>query len=99
MVLPIPSLESLPNHTPDNPLSIERQLFRERIPYDVVDVSRIPMVSSSDPPSSGSSEWTPPTDDKVEIWGLTGWFLDVLLRRFGVWQSEKDVTGDTNSRL
>jgi hypothetical protein len=56
------------------------------------------MVSTFDTPS-GASEWTSPTNDKVKIWGLTGWFLDVLLRRLGVWQVERDVTHDTNSRL
>lgn len=92
IVLPIPGLEFITDTS--EPLSIIRQMFRERVPYDVVDVSRIPMVSLSD---SSSSEWTSPTGDRVEIWGLTGWILDVMLRRFGVWPMNKNVS--SRSRL
>jgi hypothetical protein len=35
----------------------------------------------------------------VQVWGLTGWILDVMLRRFGVWPTDKHVRQDVNSHL
>lgn len=79
-------------------LGLKQRLFRNRLPYDVVDVSHVPLIQPAT--NAGTSEvhrnvirnsaWGPPmvsegSTDDVEIWGLTGWFLDVFLRKFRLW--------------
>lgn len=90
VALPIPSLQGLPDSRIPG-LGLEQQLFRNRFPYDVIDISNAPVVESS---GKDGSEWTESLvsrglADKVEIWGLTGWFVDVFLRKLGIWGEMK----------
>lgn len=87
-------------------LELNRRLFRDRVPYDVVDVSHVPVIqprpagwSALSSSQAHHSQWEPSMvsqglADEVEIWGLTGWFLDVFLRKFGIWD-EVDRSGLT----
>jgi hypothetical protein len=86
VALSIPSLQGLPSSSIPV-LGLEQQLFRNRFPYDVIDISNAPVVESK---GRDSSEWTESLvsrglADRVEIWGLTGWFVDVFLRKLGIW--------------
>ncbi|KAJ9122409.1 hypothetical protein QFC22_001832 [Naganishia vaughanmartiniae] len=79
-------------------LGLKQRLFRHRVPYDVVDVSHVPVIQPAF--DAGASDvhaydksisvWGPSMvsqglAEEVEIWGLTGWFLDVFLRKFKIW--------------
>ncbi|GHJ87157.1 hypothetical protein NliqN6_3559 [Naganishia liquefaciens] len=85
VALPLPSLQSL-SISKIPALKLERQLFRNRFPYEVIDISKAPVLETAE----RSTGWTTSIvsrglTDKVEVWGLTGWFVDVFLRRLGIW--------------
>ncbi|KAJ9093574.1 hypothetical protein QFC19_008303 [Naganishia cerealis] len=96
-------------------LGLKQRLFRNRVPYDVVDVSDVPVIyPASDSGITHATEdalrhshWGPSmatesAEEDVEIWGLTGLFLNVFLRRFGIWEdvgrsrAEAEETQETN---
>lgn len=76
---------------------LHQYLFRGQTPYFAIDVSDIIMdhgsgqvVSSdgqapwaSDP--SGRDEIGGGREGRLEVWGLTGWYLNVLMRILGVY--------------
>lgn len=85
VALPIPFLRDLSSHKIPV-LGRERQLFRNRFPYDVIDISNAPVVETKEEASGWTSSIiSRGLTDRVEIWGLTGWFVDVFLRRLGIW--------------
>lgn len=87
--LPLSELVSAPR--------LHQYLFRGRIPYVAIDVTDIIVnhaggqVVSSD----GQAPWTSdPTgrdeigdgkEGRLEVWGLTGWYLNVLMKILGVY--------------
>lgn len=87
--LPLSALRSAPR--------LHEYLFRGQSPYFAVDVSDIitaregGQVVSSDGPISWASdpqrrdEIGGGLDGRLEVWGLTGWYLNVLMRTLGVY--------------
>lgn len=87
--LPLSALVSAPR--------LHQDLFRGGPPYFAIDVSDIVTaqdrgaVVSSDAPASWENdrierdEIGGGKEDRLEVWGLTGWYLNVLLRILGVY--------------
>ena len=86
--LPLSAVQSAPR--------LHHYLFRGQRPYHAVDVSDI-VVAHDDGvvvSSDGQVPWASDPDGRdeigggregrLEIWGLTGWYLDVLMRTLGV---------------
>lgn len=54
---------------------LRRDLFRGSQPYCTVDVSdKIPQLAA-----------TSDDDNRLEVWGITGWYLSLFMRAMGVW--------------
>lgn len=88
--LPLPALRSASR--------LHEYLFRGHSPYFAVDVSDIiaahesgQVVSSNGPIGWASDpqqrdEIGGGLEGRLEVWGLTGWYLNVLMRTLGVYQ-------------
>ncbi|KAJ3540042.1 hypothetical protein NM688_g6283 [Phlebia brevispora] len=88
--LPLSAVLSVPR--------LHHYLFRGQRPYFSIDVSDI--VTSNNPEevvhSDGRTAWASDPqqrdeigggkEDRLEVWGLTGWYLNVLLRTLGVYE-------------
>lgn len=89
------------------PGRLRSYLFRGERPYWAVDVTDIVRSAEELSGSSGSTSISTEAvhgetqldevgsgrEGRVEIWGLTGWYLSLLLRRLQAYQEEKDSVG------
>ena len=93
----------LPLSTVISPLRMHHYLFRGDRPYYAIDVSdiirarfqdpaRSDVVSSTDDPSGAndpqSRDEIGGQEERLEAWGLTGWYLTILFRTLGVYDSK-----------
>jgi len=74
-----------------SPGRLRPSLFRADAPYwavgvdDIVHSSVAFKAEPKDAPSEADSEIGPGKFGKTEIWGLSGWYLTLLMRDLGIW--------------
>ncbi|TFK18980.1 hypothetical protein FA15DRAFT_760332 [Coprinopsis marcescibilis] len=72
------------------PARLRSTLFRGDTPYwsiDVTDlVSKHVSPDAPDPNQPGIDEVGPGAEGKIEVWGLTGWYISLLMRKLGVYR-------------
>lgn len=88
----------LPLSAVASPPRLHQYLFRGQRPYFAIDVTDIVTSHREDEvvSSDGRTTWTsdPEQRDEIgggregrlEVWGLTGWYLNVMLRTLGVYE-------------
>ena len=72
-----------------SPARLKPTLFRGGKPYwsiDVTDIIQEYVGVELDPNSGSVDEVGPGVGGKVEVWGLTGWYLSMLMKRLGVYK-------------
>ncbi|KAF9563952.1 hypothetical protein CPC08DRAFT_705672 [Agrocybe pediades] len=75
-----------------SPAHLRSSLFRARVPYSTVDVTNIVRsVLAEDSVTDKTAEEEefkdevgPGADGRIEIWGLTGWYLSLLMKALRV---------------
>ncbi|KAG2011691.1 NUDIX hydrolase [Coprinopsis cinerea AmutBmut pab1-1] len=72
------------------PSRLRSSLFRGERPYWVLDVTDIVSqhvdVEPPRPGRDGEDEVGAGVEGKIEVWGLTGWYISLLMRKLGVYQ-------------
>jgi hypothetical protein len=72
------------------PSRLRSSLFRGERPYWVLDVTDIVSqhvdVEPPRPGRDGEYEVGAGVEGKIEVWGLTGWYISLLMRKLGVYQ-------------
>ncbi|RXW23887.1 hypothetical protein EST38_g1946 [Candolleomyces aberdarensis] len=72
-----------------SPARLKPTLFRGGKPYwsiDVTDIIQKYLDVELDPNSGSVDEVGPGVGGKVEVWGLTGWYLSMLMKRLRVYE-------------
>ena len=58
-------------------------MFRGGVPYWTIDVTDVVSKTLKD---EGNPEQFVAKGEKVEVWGLTGWYLSLMLKRLRIYQ-------------